>query len=149
METVRTIEIPVITQVKRRVQEGHLAEAATLAYQTAVVDLQRAYQFRFPPHWTHLDVLQWARRHNLGIVADCIAKLYRLYEPVRYGRASDLVEGDVISPLTSLYAQSALWRLYAVGSWRGPGGGAGSAYGSALGYPSGGGGGEERALPGA
>ncbi len=166
METVRPIEIPVIAQVKRRLAEGQFAEAITLAYHTAVLDLQRGYRYSFPAHWTHLDVLQWARRNNLGIVADCLAKLYHLYEPVRYGRPADVQRSDVISPLTSLYAQSPLWRLYAPNHYPGPygyGGGQGGGYGNGYGHgygPAGGNGstggygyggrggyGEERGLP--
>ncbi|MDE1820184.1 MAG: hypothetical protein KGJ23_07425 [Euryarchaeota archaeon] len=153
METVRPIEIPVIAQVKRRLAEGQFAEAVTLAYHTAVLDLQRAYRTQFPAHWTHLDVVQWTRRNNLGIVADCISKLYQSYEPVRYGRASDVQRADIVSPLTSLYAQSPLWRLYApssvagYGYGNGYGNGGGGAYANALGYSGYGRYGEERSLP--
>ncbi len=147
METVRSIEIPVISRVKQRLAEGHFPEAVTLAYHTAVLDLQRAYRTQFPAHWTHLDVLQWARRNNLGIVADCLSKLYHMYEPVRYGRPQDVVRSDVVSPLTTLYAQSPLWRLYSMstadpyGGRGGDGGWNGYSGGSGYGGMGGGGGG--------
>lgn len=112
METVRRIEIPVISQVKNLLAADRYSEAVTLAFQTSVLDLQRAYQQAFPPHWTHKDVLQWTARSNLGLVTELLGRLYRLYEPVRYGQAGDIEKGDVLSPLQSLYAQSALWRLY-------------------------------------
>lgn len=112
LETVRPLEVPVIAQVKHLLAEDHYVQAVTLAYQTALVDLQRTYRFQIPAHWTHKDVLQWAARSNLGLVSDLLARLYRLYEAVRYGTSADIVRGDVLGPLTSLYAQTPLWRAY-------------------------------------
>jgi hypothetical protein len=134
METVRPIEVPVIALVKRHLSEGHFTEAITLAFQTVLVDLQRAYRFPFPAHWTHRDVLQWAARNNLGLVPELLQKLYRMYEPVRYGTPGDIRRGDVLSPLTSLYAQSPLWRLYSGPYFRsGYGGAYGGGYGGGYG----------------
>jgi hypothetical protein len=113
-DRVRRIDIPVISQVRNLLATDRYNEAVTLAFQTAVLDLQRAYQQSFPPHWTHLDVLQWARRNGLGPAAEFLARLYELYEPLRYGRKSEVVRGEVLGPLQALYAQSLMWRLYSV-----------------------------------
>lgn len=112
-DAVRRVEIPVIAQVRNLIATDRYAEAVTLAFQTSVLDLQRAYQQSFPAHWTHLDVLQWARRNNLGPVADYLGRLYELYEPLRYAPRREVPHGEVLVPLQALYAQSQLWRLYA------------------------------------
>lgn len=114
VETVRPIEIPVITTVKQCLARNDYREAVRYGYQAAVYDIQRASQTVFPPTWTNKDILEKTFVGKRGIMPQLLAQLYALYEPVRFGAddASDGTKGDVVGILQSIYAEEGLWRLY-------------------------------------
>jgi metal-sulfur cluster biosynthetic enzyme len=114
VETVRPVEIPVITTVKQCLVRGVYGEAVRYGYQAAMYDLQRAYRTVFPPTWTNKDILEKGFRGRKGYLPQLFAQLYELYEPVRFGPPSEwkMHYGDVVGILQSIYADEALWRLY-------------------------------------
>lgn len=114
METVRPVEIPVITTVKQCLAKGNYPEAVRYGYQAVIYDIQRATQSVFPPNWTNTDVLERAFQGKRGYMPQLIRQLYALYEPVRFGNPARLNghSGDVVGILQSLYADESLWRLY-------------------------------------
>jgi metal-sulfur cluster biosynthetic enzyme len=114
VETVRPVEIPVITTVKQCLVRGVYGEAVRYGYQAAMYDLQRAYRTVFPPTWTNKDILEKGFHGRKGYLPQLFAQLYELYEPVRFGPPSEwkMHYGDVVGILQSIYADEALWRLY-------------------------------------
>lgn len=115
VETVRPVEIPVITTVKQCLVRNNYGEAVRYGYQAALYDFQRAHGVVFPPVWTNKDVLDKGFKGAPGFIPALFAQLYKLYEPVRFGKAGSWngQEGDVVGVLQSIYADESMWRLYA------------------------------------
>lgn len=114
VETVRPVEIPVITTVKQCLVRGVYGEAVRYGYQAAMYDLQRAYRTVFPPTWTNKDILEKGFQGRKGYLPQLFSQLYELYEPIRFGAPTDWKShyGDIVGILQSIYADEALWRLY-------------------------------------
>lgn len=121
VERVRTIELPIETEVKRRVLRGDVAGALRYAYPLVLEDLQKAYDVSFPPEWTHEEILRRGLPPGAGPVDELLPRLYRLYAEARYGDGAALTAEDgreALELLRSLYAVAPMWRLYA---WHRPG----------------------------
>ncbi len=112
LETMRGVEVPPITETKRRWNSGDRAGAIAYAYTTVLYDLERAFHVQFRPDWTNEEILIIGVTPEMVPIPEFLEQLLRLYEPVRYGGT---VPSDAASPealLTSIYAHHAMWTLY-------------------------------------
>jgi hypothetical protein len=112
LETMRSVEVPPITETKRRWSGGDRAGAISYAYTTVLLDMERAFHVHFRPDWTNEEILVIGVTPEMVPIPEFLERLLRLYEPVRYGGA---VPSDAESPegiLASIYAHHAMWTLY-------------------------------------
>ncbi|HEY6237708.1 MAG TPA: hypothetical protein VIZ68_00785 [Thermoplasmata archaeon] len=112
LETRRPVEVPVLTETKRRWGRGDRAGAVRYGYESVLVDLQRGFAVEFPPDWTHEDILERGVTPEMESIPEFLGRLVRVYERVRYGPA---VPRDLPSPeplLQSIYAHPRMWGLY-------------------------------------
>jgi hypothetical protein len=112
LETRRPVEVPVITETKRRWEVGDRAGAVRFAYESALADVERAFGIHFPPDWTHEDILERGTSPEMGSVPDFLVQLLRLYEPVRYGPAGTEPARSPEPLLQSIYGHPRMWGLY-------------------------------------
>ncbi|MGI0132621.1 MAG: hypothetical protein ACREDK_05970, partial [Thermoplasmata archaeon] len=109
---LRPIEVPVLTETKRLLVRGEYAKAVLFAYPTVLNDVERAFGVSFSVHWTHEEILRRGLPAGTGRLPEFLLGLYRLYEPVRYGR-SVIAQGDrLVALLQSVYAHRPMWELY-------------------------------------
>ncbi|MCL5984115.1 MAG: hypothetical protein M1143_00870 [Candidatus Thermoplasmatota archaeon] len=115
VETVRPVEIPVITAVKQCLAKNNYGEAVRYGYQAAIYDFQRAYKVVFSTTLSNKDILDRELKNAGGYLPQLFEQFYLLYEPVRYGKPGGWRghEGDVVGILQSIYSMEPLWRLYA------------------------------------
>jgi hypothetical protein len=131
LDRIRAIEVPVLTEVKRRLGRQDLAGAVLYAYPAVVEDLARAYGVELPPGYSHEEILRRGFTSEMAPLADFFDRLYRLYAPVRYGGRSPPGTGeDLLELLQSLYAADPMWRLYVRPGEPGPTDPSGPALGS-------------------
>lgn len=114
------VEVPVITETKRLWLRGDRAAAIRFAYPAALADLQRAYNLRLDSTWTHEEIHTHAMNPEMGHLPEFFRRLYRLYEPVRYGADGPTPTENPVSLLLSIYGHSPMWRLYAETLTRSP-----------------------------
>jgi hypothetical protein len=112
LETRRPVEVPVITEAKRRWVTGDRTGAIRYAYESSLADVERAFSTTFPPDWTHEDILERGTSSEMGSVPDFLVQLLRLYEPVRYGRVEKEPSRSPEPLLQSIYAHPRMWGLY-------------------------------------
>jgi hypothetical protein len=115
LETMRPVEVPVLTETKRRWIAGDRSGAILYAYEAVLSDLQRAYGVQYPPDWTHDDILEHGVTSEMEPLLPFLKELHDLYLPLRYG---GVVPESVPSPdrlVQSVYAQRAMWGLYVEG----------------------------------
>jgi hypothetical protein len=113
VEKIRPVEVPVLTETKRRLGRGEVAEALRYAYPQVVADLERAYGRPFAVGWTHEEILRYGFSPEMEPLRDFFEALWRLYEPFRYGARAPPPDGrEVLELLRSLYAAAPMWRLY-------------------------------------
>lgn len=113
IERVEAVEIPVITETKRRLARGEYEEALRAAYAQVVADVQRAYAARFPPGWTHDELIERGLDGRMGHLPEFLRRLTDLYVPVRYGPAPAPEDPEQLTGLlVSIYAQRPMWQLY-------------------------------------
>jgi hypothetical protein len=116
VERLRPVELPILTETKRRIFGGDVAGALRYAYPLVLEDLQKAYGVQFPIAWTHEEILRRGLPPGAGPIGEFLPRLYRLYGPARYGEAVDIPESagvETIELLRSIYAFAPMWRLYA------------------------------------
>lgn len=99
---------PTVVEVEKRLSRSDYGGAVSVAFPLVMNDVQRAYALSYPRHWTARDVLAHALRPDMGALPDLLFQLYRLYEPVRFGREQDWVRGDVREILRRIYTETAL-----------------------------------------
>jgi hypothetical protein len=104
--------IPLLVDTERKLGQGQYGPAVLAAYHRVVLDLQKAYGLRLPAQWTHREFLSTYLRPDMGILTDRVARLYRIYEPIRYGREADWVRGDLLELLRQIYSEPPLKDLY-------------------------------------
>jgi hypothetical protein len=115
LETMRPVEVPPITETKRRWLKGDREGAILYAYEAVLGDLQRAYGVRYPPDWTHDDILVLGVTPEMEPILPFVRELHDQYLPLRYG--GQVPEG-IPSPdrlVQSVYSQRAMWSLYVEG----------------------------------
>ena len=126
LDTRRPVEVPVLTETKRRWARGDRSGATRYAYEATLLDLERAFGVHFPSDWTHEDILERGVTEEMGSVPEFLARLLELYEPVRYGSS---VPATATSPepiLQSIYGHPKMWGLYLAEVPASPEGGAAS-----------------------
>ncbi len=120
IERIRPVEVPVLTEVKRRLGREELAQAVLYAYPKVVEDLARGYGVEIPPGYSHEEILTKCFTETMVPWAGFFDRLYRIYAPIRYGeRAPTGTPEDLLELLQSLYGAEPMWRLY-VASATGP-----------------------------
>lgn len=113
VERIRTVEIPVLTEVKRLLGRADPEGAIRYAYPQLLRDLSRGYHVTFPPGYTHSDIVARAFTPEMRPLAEFFDRLYRLYAPVRYGhRAPVGASQELVELLHSLYSPEPMWHLY-------------------------------------
>ncbi|MCI4328382.1 MAG: hypothetical protein L3J86_02245 [Thermoplasmata archaeon] len=113
VDRIRPVEVPTLTEVKRRLGRNDVAGALLYAYPKIVEDLGRAYGVDFPEGFSHEEIL--AKRFNaeMAPMAEFFDRLYRLYAPVRFGRHPTPHAADIVLELVqSLYSPEPMLRLY-------------------------------------
>jgi hypothetical protein len=123
------MQVPVITEAERRLAQGDYPRAVSDAYHRVVLDLQKAYGLTLPAQWTHREFLSDFLRDDMGILTSRVARLYRMYEPIRYGGTADSTAGDLVDLLRQIYAEPPMRDLYV------PSNGSSGRRGSAAGTP--------------
>jgi hypothetical protein len=105
-------EIPPIALAERRLADGEYSRAVADGFHRVVLDVQKAYGLSLPAQWTHRQFLAEFLRPDMGILTEKVVRLYRVYEPVRYGTESDWVRADLIALLQDVYAEPPMRDLY-------------------------------------
>lgn len=112
LETMRSVEVPPITETKRLWTNGDRAGAVEYAWGAALYDVQRAFDVRFPSSWTNEEILVLGTTEAMVPIPDFLHSLLRQYEPIRYGGR---FPAELPSPeglLRSIYAHRKMWLLY-------------------------------------
>ena len=113
IESVRPVEVPVITETRRLVARGEYRRAVQYGYSRVLADLRNAYQLLIEPSWTHSEILQAVRSLPTGPVPDFLRQLLELYGPARYGSGPITEQpGTLLSALLGIYSQRPMWYLY-------------------------------------
>jgi hypothetical protein len=103
-------DCPALREIDKFLARSEYAKAVLAAFPLVMIDVQRAFGTTFPPHWTGRDVLAHGLRPDSGNLASLLYSLYRLYEPVRFGRESDWTPGDLRGIVRRIYAETAVGR---------------------------------------
>jgi len=101
-------KVRAVEEVEMHLSRADFGGAVRAALPLIMVDVQRAYDLSFPPHWTARDVLAHGLRSDMGGLPDLLFQLYSLYEPVRYGLEKDWVRGDVRDIVRRIYTETSL-----------------------------------------
>ncbi len=117
------LTIPVVAQTEKRLAQQEYARAVSEAYHRVVLDLQKAYGLSLPAQWTHREFLSDFLREDMGVLTSRVARLYEMYEPVRYGTESDWTKGDLMELLHQIYDEPPMRNLYLRSPTRGAGNG--------------------------
>jgi hypothetical protein len=113
VEHIEAVEIPVITEVKRRFAKGDYAAALLEAYPKAANDLSRGFRIPFPAGMTHEEFLRTKVTPEMGHLPEFFRRFYDLYAPLRYGPPGKFeTPKELPGILESIYAHKAMWRLY-------------------------------------
>ncbi len=112
IDQVKTLEVPPVTEVKRRLLRGDYDGAVLFAYPRALEDLERAYGRVFSPELTHAEILVRGMQPEMGNLPEMFVRLHRLYEPVRYGGGGPRSPSDLEGIMISIYSQRPMWTLY-------------------------------------
>ncbi len=128
VRSVEPVEVPVLTESRRRIGRGDFAGAIRYAFPMALRDAERAYGLRFPPELTNGEILTGGFPSDRASVAELFGQLYRIYEPTRYGARPPSDPEAFMDLLRSIYADRPMWSLYVelVVTSKRPAGGAGN-----------------------
>src|SRR5271155_2628301 len=103
--------VPVAT-AERDLAGGQYDRAVREAYHRVVLDLQKVLGLSLPAQWTHRQFLSDFLRNDMGILTTLVARLYRLYGPVRYGVGSDWLNKAPLPILRLIYNEPPMRDLY-------------------------------------
>jgi hypothetical protein len=98
----------VISEVRRLLGSDEPARAVLIAFETALRDFEATFGLEPPAHWTYSDFFRLSVRADMSYAPVLLARLYRDYEPVRYGRFRGRPPGDLVRTLRLLYELPAL-----------------------------------------
>jgi len=100
--------IPPLDELNDHLGRGDFSGAMRAVFPRIMIDVQRAYNLTFPPHWTARDVLAHGLRGDMGRLPDLLFQLYSIYEPVRYGEERDWVRSDPREIVRRIYTETGL-----------------------------------------
>jgi hypothetical protein len=103
---------PPVTNAEAAVASGEYARAVKEAYHRVVLDIQKAFSLALPAQWTHRQFLSDFMREDMGILTPYVARLYAVYEPVRYGAPGDWSPDDPLPLVRRIYAEPPMRDLY-------------------------------------
>src|SRR5215469_2071723 len=111
VERVEPVEIPVISEVARRLARDEFEGAVAVAYRQVIEDLQRAYGLTFPPGWTQYEVVEKGLADpRLGHLPEFIRRLTDLYVPTRFSDPPRSRDGEQLGALLrSIYSRRPMW----------------------------------------
>ncbi|HYK92605.1 MAG TPA: DUF4129 domain-containing protein [Thermoplasmata archaeon] len=113
VERLIPVEIPILTETKRRLARQEYEEALRSAYGQVVGDLQRAFGTPFPTGWTNREILERGRVEGWEHLPDFLQRLTDLYTPMRFGGRPESSDPELLlGLLQSIYAARPMWRLY-------------------------------------
>lgn len=114
IERVEPIEIPIISEVQRRLARNEYEGALAVAYRQVIDDLQRAYGLTFPPGWTQFEILERGLADpKLGHLPEFVRRLTDLYVPTRFSAPPWPRDPEQLEALLrSIYARRPMWALY-------------------------------------
>jgi hypothetical protein len=120
VEPIRSVEVPTVTELKRRLVSGDARPAMIEAWAAIVRDLARGYGVTIPKDWTDREIVtKWSSTNSPagqmplpGELQENIRRFYVIYEPVRFGPAGTPPKGDPVAVLQSIYSWAPLWKLY-------------------------------------
>jgi hypothetical protein len=101
-----------VTNAERAIAAGEYARAVKESYHRVVLDVQKAFSLALPAQWTHRQFLSEFLRDDMGILTTHVARLYALYEPVRYGRPTEWSLEDPMPVVRRIYAEPPMRDLY-------------------------------------
>jgi hypothetical protein len=102
---------PVLAKIEGLLRQGRNEEAIRAAFQSAEDDVRRAFGLKLPKQWTHREFLEKYLRADMGNLVNLLPQLYRVYEPVRYGRSTTPSADGLMELLRSIYQEPSLRRL--------------------------------------
>lgn len=103
-------EVPILAEVRRKLESGESAGAILIGFETAFRDFLLAFGLEPPAFWTYSDLFRLGVRTDMGYAPILLARLYRVYEPVRYGKVRSISAGGFLDTLRLFYDQPALRR---------------------------------------
>ncbi|HEV2166683.1 MAG TPA: hypothetical protein VGS23_06910 [Thermoplasmata archaeon] len=113
VEQITAVEIPVISEVNRRLAKGDYEGAIRIAYPKAARDLARAFRVPFPAGMTHEEFLRTQTTEAMGHLPEFFQRFYELYAPLRYGPPGAWQDpAALVTILKSIYAPRPMWQLY-------------------------------------
>jgi hypothetical protein len=113
VDRIRAVEVPVLTEAKRRLVRGDVPGALRFAYPKVLEDLGRAFGTPIPEGFSHEEIVDRGFTPEMAPLVDFFDRLYALYAPARFGTGPPPDSGDeVLELLQSLYSAEPMWRLY-------------------------------------
>ena len=120
-EPVRSVEIPAVTTLKRRMEAGDPRQGMIEAFAALLLDLQRGFNLEVPDTWTDREILaKWATLRPAMATApipaelqELVRRFYSIYEPSRFGPPGAPMKANPVAVLQSIYSFQPLWRLHA------------------------------------
>jgi hypothetical protein len=99
---------PTFRKLRDMLARGDYAETVRLAYRSAIEDTVRAYGLAVPTSITGPQFLKEFLRQDMGPLLELLPQLYRLYEPVRFGKHVNGDPKELLTLLEKLYSQTTL-----------------------------------------
>jgi hypothetical protein len=96
----------VLEEIDGYVARSDLGGAVRAAFPRVMNGVGRAFGTVFPPRWTARDVLAHGLRSDAGNPSSLLLELSALYEPVRFGRRSDWISGDLRELVRRIYSET-------------------------------------------
>jgi hypothetical protein len=105
---VNVVLPPLVMEVDRLLASGQNREAVLVAYLTAEEHLRQVFRINLPHQWTHREFLRRYLRADMGPAGVLLTRLYRLFEPVRFGPAAPVTVDGLSDLVRALYREPAL-----------------------------------------
>ena len=93
-------------------ERGEYAKAVLHAYRTAFDITVQAYGLTVPPSCSDQQFLKGFLRPDMGRLSELLPELYRLYEPVKFGKLADGDRDSLLRLLEKLYTETVLARAH-------------------------------------
>lgn len=93
-------------------EKGEYVKAVLHAYRAAFEGTVHAYGLAVPPSCSDRQFLREFLRPDMGRLSELLPELYRIYEPVKFGRLSDGDPAALRGLLEQLYSETVLARIH-------------------------------------